>query len=162
MPRKKSLTPSDPSVVETVKQVVPDASMQLVAALVEAIKQTKPIEKKTASNRVPRTSWTPTDGSPKIKLKRKMYQHGMNLDSDMLTNNQVTLLNNLKPGRFLDGWVKVIRRRDKGIDIDYAIKTASQRLKLVNTFGIRNFDELLERCIEEASNPAKYAVQELD
>lgn len=161
MPRKKSVT-EPVEVVEAVKQVVPDASLALVAALVEAIKQTKPIEKKNAANRVARTSWTPKDGSPKLKLKRKMYQHGMAIDADMVTNEQITLLNALKPGRFLDGWVKVIRRRDKGIDIDYAIKTASQRLKLVNAFGIRNFDELLERCIEEASNPTKYAIQDLD
>lgn len=139
-----------------------DTSAQLVDALVKAINSTKPVEKKNAANRKPATPWTPKDGSPKLKLKRKHYQHGMLMDADMETNETIDLLNKLKPGRFLDGWVQVVRRRDKGIDITYPIRTASQRLKLVNQFGIRNFKELLERCIEEASNPAKYAVPDED
>ena len=133
------------------------ASQELVAALVQAINATKPVEKKNPVNRKVNTPWTPKDGSPKLKLKRQMYQHSILLDPDMLTNRQIELLNKVKPGTFLDGYVTIRRRRDKGIDIDYKIKTAAQRLRLVNQFGIRDFDELLERCIDEAANPKKFA-----
>ena len=142
--------------------VTPNQTEALIAALVAAIQQTKPVEKKTAANRKAVTPWTPKDGSPKLKLKRKCYQHGMPIDGDMITNKEVELLNQLKPGRFLDNWVKVTRRRDRGIDITYPIRTSSQRLKLVNAYGIRNFGELLERCIEEANNPSKYAVTDTE
>lgn len=145
---------------DQVQALVPDATQQLIRALVEAINQTKPVEKKTAANRKPKNAWTPKDGSPKLKLKRKMYQHGIPIDPDMETNEVVDLLNRVKPGRYLDGWVKVFRRRDKGVDIDYPIKTSAQRLKLSSQFGITSFKGLLERCIEESNNPAKYAVQD--
>jgi hypothetical protein len=139
-----------------------NASAELVAALVQAINATKPVEKKSAANRKPKTPWSSKDGSPKPKLKRKMYQHSLLIDEDMMHNDEIDLLNKLKPGRYLDGWVKVTRRRDRGVDIDYPIKTAAQRLKLVNQFGIRNLKELLERIVEEGNNPTKYAVQDLD
>jgi hypothetical protein len=141
---------------------VVDTSAALVSALVQAIEATKPVQKKNASNRKIVTPWTPKDGSPKLKLKRKMFQHGLAIDPDMIYNEDIEALNQLKPGRFLDGWVSIVRRRDKGIDIVYPMKTASQRLKLVNQFGIRNFRELILRCVEEANNPVKYAVQDLD
>lgn len=155
MPRKKK--DLDLAIVQA---AVPDASLQLIQALVQAIQQTKPVEKKNAINRKPGTPWTPKDGSPKLKLKRKMFQHGLLIDSDMESNETVDLLNRLKPGRFLDGWVSVTRRRDKGIDITYPIRSSSQRLKLSSTFGITSFKGLLERCVEEADNPIKYTVKD--
>jgi hypothetical protein len=52
--------------------------------------------------------------------------------------------------------VRVIKRRDGALDIDYPIKTAAQRLKLVNQFGITSFTGLLQRILDEKTNPAKY------
>lgn len=149
MAKKKAVAvataPAEPSIGQS----------ELVAALVSAINASKPVEKKNAFTRKINTPWTPKDGSAKLKLKRKMYQHGLPLDGDFLTNNQIELLNKLRPGIFLDNYIHVIRRKDRGIDISYNIKTAAQRLKLVNQFGIRNFDELIEKCIYEAANPVK-------
>lgn len=140
------------------KKAIPETtvgSSELARALVAAINEAKPKEKKNMFNRVIMTPWTPKDGSPKVKLKRAAFQHGMEIDEDKLDNDEITLFNQLRPGRFLDGFVKVVRRRDRGIDIDYPVKTASQRLKLVNQFGIRNLKELLAYCINEAANPVK-------
>ena len=134
---------------------------ELAAALVQAINATKPIEKKTFATRKPKTPWTSKDGSPKVALKRKAYQHGMAVDDEKLSNDEITLFNKLRPGRFLDGIVTVTRRRDRGIDISYPVKTAAQRLKLVNLFGIRNLAELLAMCVNEAQNPKK-EIEELD
>ena len=129
------------------------STADLVNALVQAIQLTKPVEKKTAANRKPGSPWDPKDGSKKLKLKRKMYQHGILIDPDVVSNEEIELMNNLKVGRFFGGWVKVYRRKDHGIDIDYPIRTASQRLKLVSTHGVRSFKDLLEKCIEEAAHP---------
>ena len=132
---------------------------ELAKALVQAIEITKPVAKKTTTTRKKGTPWTPKDGSPKLKLKRKSYHHGL-LMENRLSNDEISLLNKIKPGTYCDGWVQVIKRKDKGINIDYPIKTSSQRLKLVNQFGIRNFKELLERIIDEQSNPTLYKVPE--
>lgn len=128
---------------------------ELAKALVAAIEVAKPVQKKTPFNRKKGTPWTPKDGSPKLKLKRKTYHHGLEVENK-LSNEEIALLNKIKPGSYCDGWVKVVRRKDKGINIDYPIKTSSQRLKLVNQFGIRNFEELLRRIIEEQTNPELY------
>lgn len=146
MAKKTEDTPDTPDVT---------SANDLVKALVQAINLTKPVEKKNAGNRKPQSPWDPKDGSKKLKLKRKMYQHAILIDPDMIPNDEIALLNKLKVGRFVDGWVKVFRRKDHGIDIDYPVKTASQRMKLSSQYGIRNFKELLERCIADSALPAK-------
>ena len=101
---------------DTPKEQTVGAS-ELAAALVQAINLTKPVEKKTFATRKSKTPWTPTDGSPKAKLKRVAHQHGVELDPDKLSSDEINLFNKLRPGRFLDGHVTVTRRRDRGIDI---------------------------------------------
>lgn len=147
-------------VVETPKEQVVGTS-ELAAALVQAINAAKPVEKKTFATRKAKTPWTPKDGAPKLKLKRAAHQHGVELNPDILSNEEIALFNKLRPGRFLDGFVTVTRRRDRGIDIDYPVKTAAQRLKLSNVFGIRDLTELLTRCIDEAENP-RPQIEDLD
>lgn len=161
MPRaKKPLDPSSDNlsaqVPSTTDPAILDALRGLGAVFSDAIQKNRPVEKKTASNRVPNTPYTPKDGSPKLKLKRKCHQHGIPLDPDLLTNEQIALFNKLKPGRFLDNWVLVTRRKDRGMDITYPVKTASQRMKLSSQFGIsgpNGLNVLLQRCIDEAANP---------
>ena len=138
------------------------ASTELAQALVEAINITKPKEKKTISNRAVNTPWTPKDGSAKIKLKRKMYHHGLKLDEKRLSNEEVDLLNKIKPGTYCDGWVKVYRRKDRGLDIDYPVKTASQRLKLITTYGIASFKGMLENLILQGNQPKKAESEEVE
>ena len=133
-----------------------DASVKVIAdALAEAIERTKPPAKITVANRKANTPWTPPAGEPVVKLKRKFYHHGLQIDAH-LSNKEKELLNQLKPGRFGNGHIIVTLRRDRGLDIDYPIRTSTQRLKLINELGIRSFTELLERCIDEKKYPAKY------
>jgi hypothetical protein len=125
---------------------------ELAAALTAAIQAARP-EKKNPFNRKVGTPWTPKDGSKKLKLKRKIYQHGLPIDEDIIDNEEIALLNQLRPGLYLDGVVKVNRRKDRALDISYPMKTSAQRLKLINQFGIRNLKELVAKCIEEAAKP---------
>lgn len=164
MPRKKA-TVEIPEEAKAIVAVAKESSVgasELASALIAAIESTKAPTKKTASSRTPKTPWTPKDGSPKLKAKRRFFQHSLLVDPDMSTNEEIDLMNRVRPGTFLDGTVRIVRRRDKGIDIDYSIKTAAQRLRLVNQFGIRNFKELLERCILEAENPKQFAYRDED
>lgn len=132
-----------------------EAQKALADAFVDAINRTKPAEKKTVLTRKKKTPWTPTDGKPEIKLKRRMYHHGIEL-TGRLTNEERELLNKLKSGVYCEGWVQVQLRKDRGLNIEYPVKTNSQRLRLINKFGIRSFSELLRRIIDEKENPATY------
>lgn len=156
--------------VESVRQANPevtqDAVSQLINALVSAIQLTKPVEKKTFATFKSRTAFTPKNGEPRAKLKRKSYHHGILQNRDggreLLSNEEIELFNKIRPGTYCDGHVTVTRRRDRGVDVDYPVKTASQRLQLVNKYGIRNFKELLERIVAEGENPKAYARPEDD
>ncbi len=142
--------------VEEVKETkANDAQQALADAFVQAIERTRPPQKKTVADRKPQTPWTPADGSPKLKMKRKFYHHGLLVD-ERVGNAEIALLNQLKPGHYCDGYVRVTLRKDRGIDIDYPIRTSSQRLRLINQYGIRSFQELLQRLVDEKSNPTKY------
>lgn len=133
---------------------------QLATALQRAIESTRPPEKKTVDTRKARTPWSPPEGVARAKFKRPVYQHGIALqisDNDpSLTNQEIELLNQVRPGIYCDGHVKVNKTRDRGVNIDYPVKTAAQRLKLVNQFGIRSLSELCERLIDEHARPAHY------
>lgn len=134
---------------------------EIAAALVQAIELTRPVEKKNAFNRKINTPWTPKEGSVKHKLKRPFYQHGIQVDPDTLSNDEIDMINQLRPGLFLDGHVKVNRRKDRGIDIDYPVRTAAVRLKLINQFGVRNLTDLCRLCVEESKRP-KVDIADLD
>lgn len=133
------------------------SAADVVAALRDAILSIKGQERKTVATRVKRNPWMPTDGSPKItSLKRRCFHHGIEIDPRYTHNDVCLLLDRIRPGKYCNGWVTVHKRQDGGINIDYPIRTAAQRLKLVNTYGIRSFKELLERIIDERSDPRKY------
>lgn len=159
---------------EATEQVVQDAvangSAQqlfdaLAKALTAAVKEAKGPEKKTFSTRKPGDPWSPKDGSKKLKLKRVMFQHGLKIDPDLETNEVIDLLNKIKPGRYLGDWVKVYKRKDQGIDIDYPVKTPGQRMKMaqMGIVGVidpetgkelkSGFQVLLERIVEEGKKP---------
>ncbi len=163
MARPKKVQEAEPVPTETPTEATAEqksASQELAAAIVEAIRSTQPeptFAKKTIFNKKSKTPWNPTGGS-RPRLKRKAYHHGMMIGDPTeptcrLTNTEIVLFNQLKPGTYCNGYVKVSRRRDKGIDVDYPIRTNSQRLRLVNDFGIRSFEELLQRCVTEAATP---------
>jgi hypothetical protein len=156
--RELAKMPTDAEVAAkaaTPVQTASEAQQALADAFVSAIERTRPPAKITIANRKPQTPWTPPAGVPRVKLKRKMYHHGLPIE-ERVTNEDLDLLNKLRPGVYCDGYVRVTLRKDRGLDIDYPVRTSSQRLKLVNTYGIRSFTELLQRLIAEKAEPAKY------
>lgn len=132
------------------------AIADLAAALTQALEAAKPPQKKTPFNRPRLGPFEAKDGRPKPKLKRAMYQHGVQFSEGTLTPEEIDLLNKVKAGSYCGGFVRVIKRKDRGLDIDYPIKTNSQRLKLINAFGIASLSDLCKRLIAEAERPELY------
>lgn len=148
----KALPPTDSSVSTTA----------LADALVQAINLTKPRAKKTVVNYDPQTPWSPPSGEVKHRLKRKAYQHGILLDDAKLTNEQIDLFNKLRPGVFGNGFFRVTRRRDKGIDLDYPFRTPAQRMRVSSEFGLRDVNEVLQFCIDESLRPKRLEIEDLE
>jgi len=132
------------------------AISDLATALITAINSTKTPEKKTPFNRKKGGPWEPKDGSIKPKLRRTMYQHGIEMIETSLSSEEIELLNKIKPGSYCGGQVKVIKRKDRSIELDYAVKTASQRLKLLPLMGGNGLAGLLTRVLSEAADPSKF------
>lgn len=156
--REKGITPVEtPSATPTSIEV-----NTLASALITAIESTRPPQKKTVGNRKRNTPWTPTDGSAKIlKLRRPVYHHGLEMDPKRHTNEVCRLLDKIRPGIYCDGFIRIIQRQDKSLDIEYPHRTNAQRLKLLS-FGISSMESLLERVIDEKLNPTKYRRPEDD
>ena len=139
-----------------------EAINDIAQALIAAINATKSPEKKTPFNRKKGDPWQPKPGQVKPKLKRVIYQHGVELNPAQLSVEEVELLNKIKVGSYCGGHIRVLKRKDRSYDIDYPIRTASQRLKLVNQFQIVSLKSLLQRLVDEASDPARYKGPEDD
>lgn len=125
----------------------------IAQATTAAIQAAKPIEKKTILTYTGKNPWSPPDGEAKLKLKRTMYIHSLMINPDQVSNAEIKLLNKVRPGRYCDGFISVERRRDKGINITWPIKTVDQRMRMSAIYGIRNLEELLQRCIDEDRAP---------
>ncbi len=150
---RKTVVVEDTPKTDTVNVPVQDLVAGIAGAVRVAIEEARP-SKKNSANRKKNSPWTPKDGGPRLKLKRKFFQHGIQIHEERLTNGQIELINQLKPGVFLNHF-KVKRRKDKGIDIDYPIRTAAQRLRLITEFGIRDLTELLSLLVREGKNPTR-------
>lgn len=131
---------------------------ELADALMQALNAVKPTEKKSIMTRKKINPWTPKDGSPKImEFRRAMFHHGIPIEPKFTHNEACLLLDKIRPGTYCDKLVKVKKRKDGGLDIDYLIRTNSQRLKVLPYTGGKGFTGLLERIIAERADPKKYA-----
>ena len=159
------LSPEEMQAVLTARAQVGETKVgvsELAQALITAIETTRPPSKKSVFTRKKGDPWQPKDGSAKLKFKRAFYQHGIKIDEDQLTNENIALLNQLKPGRYCEGWVRVEKRKDGGYNLAYPVKTAAQRMKLSHTYGITSFGSFIQRLLDEKANPVKYRKPEDD
>ena len=160
---QKAVIASGGSETQTAEPSV--AVSELAKALILAIETTRPPTKKTVASRKSGKPYDHADGSSRLKLKRPCFQHGIEIDIDTIPDEAVERLNQLRPGTYCSGWIKVTKRRDgTGLDIAYPVRTAAQRLKLPSYFvgcaGVTPFSQLLARLLDEKSNPAKYRLPE--
>src|SRR3990167_11443519 len=130
----------------------------IAAAIVHAIEASRPFpQKKNSITRKRSMFYEPKDGSKKEKFKRRFFQHGLEIGWETTLPEDVKLLNQLKPVRYLGGYVSVKKRKDGGLDLDYPIKTPAQRMTLASKYGITSFGGFIQRILDERADPKKYA-----
>lgn len=151
----KKTTETDQTTPATSPMVAVDATAfaQAILSATEAVNGPK---KKTILTRKSGSPWANKDGSAKPRLRRKMSQHGQAFIEDNLTAGEINALNRIKKaGSYINGFVTVKIRKDRGLDITYPMKTAAQRLKLMNDYGVTSIEQLANRIADEASQPKK-------
>ena len=122
---------------------------ELANALASAIESTRPPQKKTPFNR-PRP-WE----EKKPAFKRTFYQHGMEITPRQVSAEEITLLNQVKPGVYVRGLITINKNRDRSYNITWPVATSAQRLKVIQEAG-HNFAEILKRCIAEKNDPKQF------
>jgi hypothetical protein len=70
-----------------------------------------------------------------VKLKQPFYQNGVMVKLEQLTDEQVELINQLKPGRYNHRKWEIVKRRDRSIDFRYPNKTVEQRMQIAAQAG---------------------------
>ena len=121
----------------------------LAAALVQAIETTRPPQKKTPFNRP--KPWE----EKKPKFKRTFYQHGMEITPRQVSAAEIELLNQVKPGIYVNGLVRIYKNPDRSYNITWPAATAAQRLRVIQDAG-HTFGLILQRCIDEKNDPKQF------
>jgi hypothetical protein len=132
--------------------------MDLAQAIKLAVEETAPVKQVHVSQYRGKTPWNPTGkkAHERPKLRGEFYQNGQRMFEDRLTEQEIGLLNKIRPGRYVNRKVEVIERQSNGeiaVEIRYSNATPDLRSELKNE--CRNLVEMLERIIAENKSATK-------
>jgi hypothetical protein len=156
MARDKDLQNDDaaPSLDQQQQALARMISAGVSAGIVEATNKYGPVRQIPITQYCPKTPLNPLGlpESERPQLTRHCFQNGFALDQDNLNDEQRRLLNQLRPGSYVNHLVDVIERYPEGggknvLDIRYNNATVEQRMELKSLH--RNFTALLQAIVEE-------------
>lgn len=127
----------------------------LAKAITEAVAEASPVKQVHISRYRAQTPWNPTGELRRRKMEARFLQNGIELRDWHITDEDIDLLNQIKPGRYMDRKVEVVERNENGsrtVEIRYSNQSIGQRMEMKNY--ARNFTELLQNIVTEMK-PAK-------
>jgi hypothetical protein len=137
---------------------VDQLAQSIAKGITEAASQTGPIRQVPITRYRGRTVFNPTGAPPhkRPQFTRDYYQNGKQLEAHVQFDKDIVMLNQLKPGRYLDRKVEVIERYSENgeanqLEIRYPSATPDDRFAMTKYF--RSFTELLERILAEQNAP---------
>ena len=135
---------------------------ELVNAFVQAINITKPREKVRPYQRKRICKECGQDHKDNTPLKRAWLQHGgFDMLREQFCNSTIELLNRVKPGVYINGLVKVHKRKDRAYDITWPVRTQALRQRVMDEAAKRtglgnSLDAILQACIDEQRDPRRF------
>lgn len=84
---------------------------------------------------------------PKLKFPH-FYQNGARCNPKLMTDEEIRLANQLKPGRYFNGKWEVRRRNDKSLELRYPHSTIAHRMDLKFESG-GNMASMLQKILVE-------------
>lgn len=109
-----------------------------------------------------KTPWNPSGNKDRVRLRRNTFQNGAQVVSERVSDEEITLFNKLKPGRFGTArrYVVIMKPSDRSINFVYPHATPEDRFQTTLDQKSRGLVGLLEICVNEAAdrkaNPVKY------
>lgn len=122
-----------------------------LAKAIQGLIDSAPVKRVPFAKFKTHSPFNPT-GNKKRKLSRRCYQNGFPMDIRKLHDEEISLLNQLRPGRFIKGLVtvrEILNGGNTDLHIYYANQTIDQRM--ANKQEWRNLGELLKRCLDEST-----------
>ncbi len=103
------------------------------------------------SKAIIRTPWNPTGAKKRPNLARPTYLSGARLKEITLSTEEITLLNQLKPGKYHGKkWVVVERDGDKdGSAIDVLVPNRTPEQKLEHQAAVKDLADMLRQIVAE-------------
>lgn len=151
--------PTAPEDDDDVKPVAQEDAISRLATSVQRFvdvqNEDRPIKKVPWSRYKPKSVFNPT-GDKKRKLTRRCYQNNHRLFIPNLYDEEISLLNQVEPGTYIDGLVTIVERQNgENLDLHILYRNATQAQRMENLTYWRNLGELLKRCLNEGpTDPA--------
>lgn len=86
----------------------------------------------------PVSPWNPEGKRVRKTFRRNTFMHGIALNPNTHTEEDIELFNKLKPGRYLGRRVEVQRDAQGGINLTWAGKALDQRMQMYSEFPTTN------------------------
>jgi len=149
-PESKSRFVAHPRAESSVMaEAIVDVS-ELAQAIKAAVEETAPIKQVHISRYVAKTAFNPTGAKKRPKLNCTFLQNGYEPPTDKMFDEEIELVNQLRPGRYLDRKVEVIERiegNERSIELRYSNGTVEQRMEMKNI--ARSLREMLRLIVSE-------------
>ncbi len=158
---------------EKSQAAAPDEQPVLASAVNAFTAAVERLESQTP-NKVPlhkfkaRTPWNPEGKKDRIRLKRVTYQNGNQVDDKRLSEEEISLFNQLRPGRYGPNrkYVVIVRPSDRAVELRYSNKTFEDRLAVQADAKGRGLAGTLDMIVAEAAdrkaNPKRYENEDLE
>lgn len=118
-----------------------------LAKAIQAIADSQPVKRVPYAKFKTRSPFNPR-GIRRRKLTRRCYQNGFPMDVRKLHDEEISLLNQLKPGRYIDNLVTVVEAQNgENVDLHLVYKNKTIDQRMANAAQWRNLREMLKRCV---------------
>lgn len=123
------------------------AMLEVAQAVRDMLEQQRAIRQVPYNEIKPVSPWNPEGKRDRVKFIRETYQHGRWVNPMMVTEETITLFNQLKPGRYLDRKVEVNRNSEGAINVTWSNANPTQRMEFYRNYP--SIEHVLRACIAE-------------
>lgn len=110
------------------------AMLKIAESLQGFMQNQERTKQKSYSEILPDSPFNPTGKKNRTRLRGQLFQHGIPVNPLMMTEEEIEIANQLKPGRYVNRSVEVTRMHDGSVNITWPNKRIDQRLEFQSRF----------------------------
>ena len=151
---KTQVREDEPQTEQEVALAQAQANVKALQAIADTL-QAGPVKQVNRANRVPKTPWNPEGKKVRATLRCRMTQNDTRIGESRLSEEEINLFNQLKPGKYQGGnWVVTATNKDgvETLNLYIPNKTMSDRYKMKGIAGTRGLAGILDVIIAEAAS----------